>query len=147
MHYKLQFRFHNGHSTNHALLNLTEDIRYALDNNIFAVGIFIDLQKAFDTIDHKLLLIKLDYYGIRGIANNWFRSYLTNRKQYVTVAGGNSELKIMKFGVPQGSVLGPLLFLLYINDLNKAINYCVTRHFADDTNLLIKNKSLKQLKK
>ena len=78
---------------------------------------------------------------------NWFRSYLTNRKQYVTIAGGNSELKIMKFGVPQVSVLGHLLFLLYINDLNKAINYCVTRHFADDTNLLIKNKSLKQLKK
>ena len=105
------------------------------------------MQKAFDTVDHNILLIKLDYYGIRGIANNWFRSYLTNRKQYVTIAGGNSELKFMKFGVPQGSVLRPLLFLLYINDLNKAINYCVTRHFADDTNLLIKNKSLKQLKK
>ena len=144
--YELQFGFRNGHSTNHALLNLTEDIRNALDNNIFAVGIFIDLQKAFDTVDHNIFLIKLDYYGIRGIANNWFRSYLTNRKQYVTISGGNSELKIMKFGVPQGSVLGPLLFLLYRNDLNKAINYCVTRHFADD-NRLIKNKSLKQLKK
>ena len=144
--YELQFGFRNGHSTNHALLNLTEDIRNALDDNIFAVGIFIDLQKAFDTVDHNILLIKLDYYG-RGIANNWFRSYLTNRKQYVTIAGGNSELEIMKFGVPQGSLLGPLVFLLYINDLNKAINYCVTRHFADDTNLLTKNKSLKQLKK
>ena len=145
--YELQFGFRNGHSTNHALLDLTEDIRNAVDNNIFDVGIFIDLQKAFDTVDHNIFLKKFDYYDIRGIANNWFRSYLTNRKQYVTIAGGNSELKIMKFGVPQGSVLGPLLFLLYINDLNKAIKYCVTRHFADDTNLLIKNISLKQLKK
>ena len=104
------------------------------------------MQKAFDTVNHNILLIKLDYYGIRGIANKWFRSYFTNQKQCVTIAGGNSELKIMKFGVPQGSVLGPLLFLLYINDLNKAINYCITRHFADNTNLLINNKSLKQLK-
>ena len=104
------------------------------------------MRKAFDTVDHNILLIKLDYYGIRRIANNWFRSYLTNRKQYVTTAGGNSELKVMKFGVPEGSVLGPLLFPLYINDLNIAINYCVTRHFSDDTNLLIKNKSLKQFK-
>ena len=145
--YELQFGFRNGHSTNHALLDLTEDIRNALDNNIFAVGIFIDLQKAFDTVDHNILLKKLVYYGIRGIANDWFRSYLTNRKQYVTIAGIKSELKIMKFGVPQGSVLRPLLFLLYINDLNKAIKYCVTRHFADGTNLLIKNKSLKTAKK
>ena len=92
--------FRNGHSTNHTLLNLTEDIRNSPDNNIFAVGIFIDLQKVFDTVDHNILLIKVDYFGIRGITNNWFRSYLTNRKQYVTIAGGDSELKIMKFGVP-----------------------------------------------
>ena len=72
--YDLQFGFRNGHSTNHALLDLTEDIRNALDNNIFAVGIFIDLQKAFDTVDHNILLKKLHYYGIRGIANDWFRS-------------------------------------------------------------------------
>ena len=115
-------------------------------NNYRPISLLSNVNKLFDTVDHNIFLIKLDYYGIRGIAINWFRSYLTNRKQYVTIAGGNSELKIMKFGVPQGSLLGSLLFLLYINDLNKAINYCVTRHFADDTNLLIKNKSLKQLK-
>ena len=145
--YDLQFGFRSKHSTNHALLDLTEDIRRALDDNSFAVGIFIDLQKAFDTVDHNILLHKLDHYGIRGLANDWLRSYLTDRKQYVSINGFKSNTNIMKFGVPQGSVLGPLLFLIYINDLHKAIKYCTTRHFADDTNILIKNKSLKQLKK
>ena len=145
--YDLQFGFRNKHSTNHALLDLTEDIRKALDGNSFAVGIFIDLQKAFDTVDHKILLHKLGYYGIRGSANEWFRSYLTDRKQYVSINGVESKTTTMKYGVPQGSVLGPLLFLVYINDLHKSIKYCTTRHFADDTNLLIKNKSLKQLNK
>ncbi len=145
--YDQQFGFRNKHSTTHALTDLTEDIRNALDNNTFAIGIFIDLQKAFDTVDHKILLHKLDYYGIRGTANDWFKSYLSNRKQYVSINGFESNVTDMKFGVPQGSVLGPLLFLIYINDLHKSIKYCKTRHFADDTNLLIKNKSLKQLQK
>ena len=145
--YDLQFGFRNKHSTNHALLSLTEDIRNALDNNYFAIGVFIDLQKAFDTVDHEILLHKLNYYGIRGIANSWFKTYLSDRRQYVSINGVDSNEVTMQFGVPQGSVLGPLLFLIYINDLNTAIKYCTTRHFADDTNLLIKNKSLKQLKK
>ena len=145
--YDLQFGFCNKHSTNHALLSLTEDIRNALDNNYFAIGVFIDLQKAFDTVDHEILLHELNYYGIRGIANSWFKSYLSDRRQYVSINGVDSNEVTMQFGVPQGSVLGPLLFLIYINDLNTAIKYCTTRHFADDTNLLIKNKSLKQLKK
>ena len=145
--FELQFGFRLRHSTNHALIDLTEDIREAIDNNNFAVGVFIDLQKAFDTVDHQILLKKLDHYGIRGTANKWFESYLTNRKQFVTINGVDSDLKIMKYGVPQGSVLGPLLFLLYINDLHVAIKHCTTRHFADDTNLLIKGKSLKKLKK
>ena len=106
----------------------------------------IDLQKAFDTVDHTILK-KLDHYGIRGVANKWFKSYLSNRKQFVSINGVNSDLQTMKFGVPRGSVLGPLLFLIYINDLNSTIKFCTTRHFADDTNLLIKNNSLKQIKK
>ena len=73
------------HSTTHALTSLTEDIRNALDNNSFAAGVFIDLQKAFDTVDHDVLLYKLNYYDVRGVANEWFRSYLTNRKQYVAI--------------------------------------------------------------
>jgi hypothetical protein len=142
-----QFGFRLGHSTIHALIDLTEDIRKAIDENNFAIGIFVDLQKAFDTVDHKILLKKLEFYGVRGTANDWFRSYLSGRKQYVSISGHDSEIKQMEVGVPQGSVLGPLLFLLYINDLHNAIKYSTTRLFADDTNLLIKGKNLKKMKK
>ena len=145
--YDNQFGFRSKHSTNHALISITEDIRNALDNNNFACGVFIDLQKAFDTVDHKILLNKLEFYGVRGLTNLWFKSYLTNRKQFVSINGFNSTESIMNFGVPQGSVLGPLLFLIYINDLHLAIKYSKTTHFADDTNLIIKNKSPKKLQK
>ena len=145
--YELQFGFRAKHSTSHALIDLIEDVRNSIDNNNFSVGVFIDLQKAFDTVDHKILLSKLGHYGIRGKANDWFRSYLTGRKQFVSINGSNSDLSAIEFGVPQGSVLGPLLFLIYINDLHFSIKYSITRHYADDTCLLIKNKSLKQLKK
>ena len=141
--YELQFGFRAKYSTNHALMSLTETVRNALDNSNFACGIFVDFQKAFDTVDHNILLNKLDHYGVRGIANNWFRSYLSNRKQYVSVNGFHSNTEIMKFGVPQGSVLGPLLFLVYINDLRNAIHNSIVHHFADDTNLLYINKNLK----
>ena len=145
--YNLQFGFREKHSTNHALFSITEKIREALDNNNFACGIFIDLQKAFDTVDHNILLQKLNHYGIRGVANNWFNSYLSNRTHFVSINGFQSKTKNISIGVPQGSVLGPLLFLIYINDLNVAINYAIVHHFADDTNLLITGKSLKTIKK
>ena len=118
-----------------------------MDESAYAIGVFIDLQKAFDTVDHEILLSKLCHYGIRGTSNNWFRSYLTNRQQFVTVNGKDSDLRIMKFGVSQGSVLGPLLFLIYINDLYLSIKHSTARHFADDTCLLIHHKSLKKIKK
>ena len=145
--YILQYGFRKGHSTNHCLFDLTESIRKAIDGNKFAVGVFVDLQKAFDTVNHTILIEKLKHYGIRGIANEWFKSYLTNRHQFVSINGTDSEIRHMEFGVPQGSVLGPLLFLIYINDLHNCIRYSTARHFADDTNLLLVNSSLKQLKK
>ena len=107
----------------------------------------MDFAKAFDTVDHTILLKKLGDYGVRGLANNWFKSYLTNRRQYVSINGFDSTLKEMKYGVPQGSVLGPLLFLIYINDLHCAIKYSTTHHFADDTNFLYVSKSLKKIQK
>ena len=100
--YDLQFGFREKHSTTHALLNLTENIRNALDKNGFSVGVFIDLQKAFDTVDHKILLDKRFYYGIRGTANQWFKSYLENRQQFVTINGYNSEEVIGTLGSHKG---------------------------------------------
>ena len=141
--YDLQFGFRTKHSTNHALLSLTETIRHALDGSNFACGIFVDFQKAFDTVDHEILLQKLEHYGIRGLSNDWFRSYLSNRQQYVSLNGFRSRTQIMSFGVPQGSVIGPLLFLVYINDLRNAIYHSIVHHFADDTNLLYVNKNLR----
>ena len=87
MHYDLQFGFRKKHSTNHALIEITETIRKALDDKKYACGIFIDLQKAFDTVNHSILVNKLEYYGIRGVGNNWFESYLSNRLQYVSIQG------------------------------------------------------------
>ena len=105
------------------------------------------MQKAFDTVDHQILLAKLNHYGIRGVSNDWFKSYLSNRSQYVSINGYESSLAVINCGVPQGSVLGPLLFLLYINDLNQAIKFCKVHHFADDTNLLCHSNSIKKLNK
>ena len=133
---KKQFGFRPKHSTNHALINIVDTISNAIDTGKMAAGVFVDFQKAFDTVDHSILISKLDHYGIRGKTNDWFKSYLTNRKQCVSILGYESSYKTIEYGVPQGSVLGPLLFLIYINDLNKSIKHSDTFHFADDTNLL-----------
>ena len=107
----------------------------------------MDLQKALDTVDHEILLCKLHYYGIRGESSNWFKSYLSNRKQFVSIYGYDSGFAEINCRVPQGSVLGPPLFLLYINDLNQANKFCKVHHFTDDTNLLYSGESIKKLHK
>ena len=142
-----QFGFRNKHSTTHALIEITEKIREALDKKQFACGIFIDLQKAFDTVNHDILLDKLNYYGVKGTSNMWFKTFLKDRFQYTTLKEHSSEKLMSTHGVPQGSVLGPLLFLLFINDLHKAILHSSVHHFADDTNLLLAEKSLKRINK
>ena len=145
--YELQFGFRAGYSTTHALIHMTEAIRSALDSGSVTCGIFVDFQKAFDTVNHEILLKKLEHYGFRGVVNNWFRSYLTDRRQKVVINGFESESSILLHGVPQGSVLGPILFLIYINDLHRCIKYSTTYHFADDTNLLHVSKDYKTLQK
>ena len=115
-----------------ALINITENTRKALDDGNMDCGVFVDLQKAFDTVDRQILLTKLNSYGIRGVSNDWFKSCLSNRSQYVSINEYESGLAAINFGVSQGSALRPLLFLLYINDLNQAIKFCKVHHFAGD---------------
>ena len=135
-----QFGFRKGHSTANAIQYSSNIINNSIKNKKHILGIFIDLSKAFDTLDHTILLQKLENYGIRGIANELLKSYLTNRQQYTSILNETSSTEPIKYGVPQGSVLGPLLFLLYINDI---IN-CITADeniklvlYADDTNIFI----------
>ena len=133
--YKYQFGFRKGHSTEQAILEITDHIKANIENKLITCGLFLDFSKAFDTVNHDILIEKLNKYGIRGIAQQWFSSYLNNRKQFVTMNGIDSSPLLVKCGVPQGSTLGPLLFLLYINDMPNASSKLLFRIFADDTNI------------
>ena len=147
MIFSLQFGFCQKYSTTHALIHLTDKIRHEIDKGNYVCGIFVDFQKAFDTVDHHILPKKLEYYGFRGISNKWFVSYLSNREQFVSINGYKSNLADFKCGMPQGSILGPLLVLIYIKDLHVAIKYSEVHHFADDTNLLNFNSCVKSINK
>ena len=101
------------------------------------LGVYLDLQKAFDTVNHDILLNKLYNYGVRGVAHDWFRNYLTNSQQYTSVAGTQSFVTSISRGVPQGSMLGPLLFLVYVNYIGNAVPNHIIKLFSDDTNLFV----------
>ncbi len=140
-----QYGFRTNRSTALALTELIEEITNSIDNKKLVIGTFIDLKKAFDTINHNILLIKLERYGIRGVVLNWVRSYLERRQQFVVMDGYMSEHLDIMCGVPQGSVLGPVLFNIYINDIchvSKSLKFIL---FADDTNILITGENLQQL--
>ena len=121
---------------------MMNDISKALDDGDSVIGIFLDFSKAFDTVNHRILLDKLFHYGVRGNALNWFESYLSDRRQYVTYNDTKSSAKDVSCGVPQGSILGPLLFLIYINDLYNVCRKASPILFADDTNLFYRGKDL-----
>ena len=138
---KSQYGFRSGHETTHAVICAMKHITDALAAKKKVVSIFCDLRKAFDTVDHSILLHKLGYYGID---RDWFRSYLSNRNQYVDINGTRSSTREVTIGVPQGSILGPLLFLIFINDLDKCSNL-KTILFADDTTLISESNSNENL--
>lgn len=115
--FQYQFGFRKGYSTEQAILEITDSLKLGIDNKLITCGIFLDFSKAFDTVNHEILLAKLYKYGIRGTAHDWFSNYLLNRKQFVQIGNSHSSLLDISCGVPQGSTIGPLLFLLYINDM------------------------------
>ena len=140
-----QYGFRKDHSTSLAIIDLYDKISTAFDQGEFAIGLFLDLSKAFDTVDHAILFDKLEYYGIRGLALDWIKNYFSNRTQYVEFNGKSSVRSKISCGVPQGSILGPLFFLIYINDINNvsaALNLIL---FADDTSVFMSHKDLDYL--
>ena len=143
--YKYQFGFQKGKSTSMALIMLVDRISEALEKGEYVIGVFLDFSKAFDTVDHQILIEKLKLYGINGTEIEWFKDYLHNRTQYVTYNGEKSTSRHITCGVPQGSILGPLLFLIYINDLSTVSKDLFSILFADDSNMFIAGKNINDL--
>ena len=143
--YDKQFGFQTKTSTEHAILQFTRDIAKSFERGEYTLGVFIDLSKAFDTVNHNILLEKLENYGIKGITLAWFKSYLTNWTQCIAYDDKQSPCLNITCGVPQGSILGPLLFLIYVNDFSKASTVLSEVMFADDTNLFLSHKNIETL--
>ena len=134
--YDSQYGFRQLHSTELASLEITDRLVQNMDEGKISLTVYLDLSKAFDTLNHDILLDKLNYYGVKNTANDWFRSYLSNRKQFVNFDSHNSDMMPLSTGVPQGSILGPLLFLIAMNDIHEASDKFHSVLYADDTSLI-----------
>ena len=143
--YSKQFGFRSHYSTEHAVLSIIDQVQLAIEDHDYSCGIFLDFSKAFDTVNHQILLTKLDYFGIRGVVKDWFTSYLRNRTQFVSLGAVTSDIQAVSCGVPQGSVLGPLLFLIYVNDFHNYSKLLDFHLFADDANLFLQHRDINML--
>ena len=145
--YEKQFGLQRNNSNEQGILQLKKDITGSFEKDAYTLGVFIDLSKAFDNADHQILIKKLQYSGIDGTALEWFKSYLRNRKLYISSQDvtKNYLFVVLICGVPQGSILGPLLLLIYVEDLYKASNPLMELIFADETNLFLSHKSINTL--
>ena len=149
--YNSQYGFRKGHSCQDAIAELIGEISENTDEGLYTIGVFLDLSKAFDTLEHEVLFDKLSIYGIRGVALNWYKSYLNNRKLRVKcmVASSSkqeySDYEQVTYGTPQGSCLEPLLFLSFSNDLFRHLDYCNNLQFADDTTIYKGHRNLRYL--
>ena len=140
-----QFGFRRNRSTYMALNVLLDKFHESVTSKEYMIGLFMDLSRAFDTISHDILLNKLYKYGIRGLSYDWIKSYLSNRKQYVNYKNSSSDTLNVNIGIPQGSILGPLLFILYINDLHNVSDKLTLLQFADDSSFFVSGRSLPEL--
>ena len=138
--YEKQFGFQTSHSTEHAILLLVNQLYQPFDESMLTLGIFIDLSQVFETVDHKILTKKLELYGVKGCNLRWFKSYLSNGKEFITYGDKQTNIESITCGVLQGSILGPSLFLTFVNDLHKVTKYLDPVIFADDTNLFYSHK-------